>query len=486
MSILDWLVIEPGSADDSATIQDAIDRLESNGGGEIRLRTGTYRITSTITLRNGVFIIGIRPKLSFDQVCPDLGFNITGGTILQATTGGVTCLSANITADPSNDDPLSNIEIANIGFKGFETVIRCGNTNHLGFGFGNLHDLYIDAEDPTGAPRTDIAFILYNFQHLQINNVKFFNVDQAIQAVSDHVTCQPGNSIWSDVYAYINPSSGRKYEIEFLAGPKNLNAITLLRPQVNWFKVNAPGNDSANIRLAQPGTGDGVCAAFGMYDVDLEGRNDHHMLLEGCQAAYITLATVTPDATSTLTVRDEPLRGNSNKITVVSATANAIAAIFGQSNPTLLLGFWRNIEGGNRGSLGIIWDEDSREYRMPFDFNSGGYFTSPEASSVLRGQGICFGNASTLVTQARTLSRTEAGNILVDISGDQAVTLPLTNSDQIGLRYTVIAVSPSVGTLSINAPTGSTINGTSTTTLTSQYQKVTMELVATNQWIITS
>lgn len=486
MSVLDWLIVEPSGTDDTAAIQSAINQIDSNGGGEVRLRTGTYNISDTVIIKDGVSLIGMRPKLAFDQACPDLGFNLVGGTVLQSTTDGVACLEANTTINPINDAALSNIEIANIGFKGFSTVISCGNTNHLGFGFGNLHDLYIDAEDTLGTPKTDIAFVLYNFQHLQMNNVKFFNVNQAIQAISDHVTCQPGNSVWSDIYAYINPSSTRKYGLEFLAGQKNLNAITLLRPQVNWFRASAPGNDSANIRFAQPGSGAGVCTAFGVYDADLEGANDHHLLLEGCQSAFITLATATPDATSTLTVRSGALRGNSNKITAISATSNATAAIFDGANPTLLLGFWRNIKGGNRGSLGIIWDEDTREYLMPFDYNSNGYFTSPETSSVLRGEGICFANASTFITQERTLSRTDVGNVLVDIPGDSTITLPVTNSDQIGLRYTIIATNPSISTLSISAPANSSINGDSNIFITNQYQKVTVELVAPDEWIITA
>lgn len=58
VSVKDFGAIGDGIADDTAAIQAAIDAVSTDGGGVLFLPIGVYKLTSTITLKPGVSIIG--------------------------------------------------------------------------------------------------------------------------------------------------------------------------------------------------------------------------------------------------------------------------------------------------------------------------------------------------------------------------------------------------------------------------------------------
>lgn len=57
-----YLALGDGLNDDTSAIQAAIDAASTAGGGIVWIPFGTYRLTTTLTLKNGVSIIGAGPK----------------------------------------------------------------------------------------------------------------------------------------------------------------------------------------------------------------------------------------------------------------------------------------------------------------------------------------------------------------------------------------------------------------------------------------
>ena len=58
VSVKDFGAVGNGIADDTAAIQSAIDAVEAAGGGEVRLPSGTYKITAPLTLAGQVNLVG--------------------------------------------------------------------------------------------------------------------------------------------------------------------------------------------------------------------------------------------------------------------------------------------------------------------------------------------------------------------------------------------------------------------------------------------
>lgn len=102
--------ISPDAGNDTTNIQNAINALDTDGGGVLTLTTGTYTITSDITLKSAVAIEGEKESttiLDFDSNSASLKFAdssvYTTGTISSITsgvmvTGSGTSWLANVTA----------------------------------------------------------------------------------------------------------------------------------------------------------------------------------------------------------------------------------------------------------------------------------------------------------------------------------------------------------------------------------------------------
>lgn len=73
-----------GTADDSASIQEAIDFVYANGGGKVYIPAGTYKISTTLTLPWGVHIYG--DGIGGDVYQHDSNFPSARSTVLRATT----------------------------------------------------------------------------------------------------------------------------------------------------------------------------------------------------------------------------------------------------------------------------------------------------------------------------------------------------------------------------------------------------------------
>lgn len=264
MPTLDALLIESG-ANKSREIQDAIDRLSHDGGGEVWFKRGVYGIYAPLTLRDGVSLKGTNPGLKFSQNCPDLGFHLSGGTIFEGMTGRESCLVANKT--PDTNSPLGNVYIEGIGFRRFENAISVGSARSNGFGFGGISRCVF--EDIEGW-----AVEAVNPQHWDIEKLWMFNVKRGILIQADHDNCSPGVMAIYDVFMYLRnlTSEGdypRRYGI-FLesVGSSQLDAVRLYNCQVNSYGANPSDTISFYLKGNRAGTVNTVsvfgCASDGI------------------------------------------------------------------------------------------------------------------------------------------------------------------------------------------------------------------------------
>lgn len=213
--LIDWLIIEPNGVDDTAQISQAVNDLNLSGGGEVRFREGTYILSSPITCKDGVSFIGIRPALTFGGNCPDLNFTAAGGTILRASTTGLTAFAANTTDTPgavgAELEPLSNVRFKNMVVKGFYKAFDIGASGQLGMGMGGFESVYIDGTGVDNTTvQTQLAFDLTNCQQMTCNDVMIYKVRNGIRITNDHNTtayvpqCSSGNSLWGKTYVYMD------------------------------------------------------------------------------------------------------------------------------------------------------------------------------------------------------------------------------------------------------------------------------------------
>ncbi|MFA5864486.1 MAG: hypothetical protein WC975_07335 [Phycisphaerae bacterium] len=227
--------------DDQVRLQAIIDEVAASGGGRIFLHAGTYALSASIVLKDGVSIYGVRPKLIFTTTCPDLGWTQSGGTILRGSAGTETIFAANTDSKPETDAALSNVELVNLGFTHCATAINVGSQDHLGFGFGRLEGLNI-------VSTTGTALEIVNPQHLRMDNIKCCNTVGGLHILAFHRDCAPGNSVVTDFYVYMpsNATFGLKLEAKVSGGTTEgtmpLNFITMIRPQVNNFSDATAAN----------------------------------------------------------------------------------------------------------------------------------------------------------------------------------------------------------------------------------------------------
>lgn len=101
-------VINPiGSANEQDRIIAAMQALAAQGGGNLFLSPinaagawQSYALSAAIPLINGVNLIGVKGRPIFSTNAPDLGWSITGGTVLDRGGSG-TVLTANNVANPT-------------------------------------------------------------------------------------------------------------------------------------------------------------------------------------------------------------------------------------------------------------------------------------------------------------------------------------------------------------------------------------------------
>lgn len=268
-------------------IQAAIDAAYAAGGGTVVLPPGKTLTGATVYMRSGVRVTGTRPNVPSIGACWDLGFAVSGGTVL-SYPGGIVfsqeCVGYSLT------DYLVGADLVALGFDDCATILRAGARSYNGLSGSVVRDIY-------GSNITDWAFDLGNFQHIRFDNVAVrakgglhLWVDLRSGDIGS-VNLGPGNSTFIDFYCY-QPQSGAIYDGILIDSPVGcdslLAALTFIRPQVNRFNTGATA--SYNVRIA-PSYGGFPSLSF--IDCDWEGTAAAAMYIKGCVRGNVSIAGVT-------------------------------------------------------------------------------------------------------------------------------------------------------------------------------------------------
>ena len=481
MSTLDIRIVEPGVSK-SAEIQSAVDAMNVNGGGEVWLKSGQYIIDSTVILKPGVTIKGIRPSLEFFKNCPDLGFRFIGGSVLKAANDNVECFAVNTGLYPIQVGGVS-LSLHDLAFKGFRKVLTAGAHNQIGLGLSELRSLFVDGKNDAGATVTELAFDLVNPQHVRMDYIKCYSVKRGLRMASNHDGCQPGNSVVIDFYAYLDfgvqPDYGILLEVVDTGGtPRALNAVSFFRPQVNAFGLQKPLQGLNNALFKVKGLPTAPVTSCEFYGLDAEGGSDCAVLLENAFFTHLAIAVVVA-AYNNYVLR----LINGRNTYAVSMAPDVNVDMDAPSWPSMLVGFAK-APFKDRRPFGLYWDESTRATSLQFDINDHGY-QQPETTGYLKSNHLNLADRIDVESNGRTLTPDAGGTIQVPNTSMVFFTLPNAITYE-GLTFTFVKTSANAQPVVIQGTGGQTINGQiNNSEINAQYDTLTVRAVGGN-WIITA
>jgi hypothetical protein len=477
---------------DNVQIQAAIDALTTSGG-KVVLSEGVFNIAATITLKSGVTIEGVRPQLTFtDGVAPDLNFEITGGTILQAVTYTYPCFSANTDDSPETDVGVS-CAVRDLGIKAFQKAISAGALNHYGLAMSHLSNIFVDGKDSGGTTRTELAFEFINPQHIRGDHLYCYSVEKAMLIQSYHDTSEPGNSVFTDFYAYlkygVQPTYGIQIEAKDTGGasPKSINYITMLRPQVNCFGLTAPdpvdSEGNALIKLVgfeDGGSGSNVDAypnSCSLYDSDAEGDTDYSIHLINTRKCRVNMAGSggTPNV---------HLKMENAKYSVISSTIpDAVVAADANTSPSSIGGLISSFS--DRAVQGMVYYASTPEFRLYGDNVASKYLSFPIGTSTIKPVTLSLSKQVYARTGTATLGKDRGG--FIPVANTAAITLTLPTAVGFsGLEYTFKKTTSDAYAITLDGNSSETIDGAATNAeMDAQYDTMTIVSDGSN-WLITN
>jgi len=220
----------------------------------VLLHDATYALSAPFTLRSGMQLIGVQPRLagvSWQNPTPN------GGTWINC--GGHQCLNG------GNSNGLTGVVLKNLGFTNFTNVGTFGGAGVNGLNYSIIDQVY--AVGNSTCCTSDTGIVEYNSDFFTVNGLYVYNVNTGFSFISSAPNALgTGNSILNDIYVYTYPKSaanGNNTEPGILfqgVGGSVINLLPVKRPQ-----VNTPGGD---------GTGDGILLSNStfvhLYDADVE------------------------------------------------------------------------------------------------------------------------------------------------------------------------------------------------------------------------
>ena len=202
VSVKDFGAVGDGNTDDTAAIQNAISNLSANGGGELYIPKGTYKLTSTLTINgSNIFIRGAghgATILSFNATTDSLnGIIFTSPSGSNQYRGSITDLAILLTGTAqSSTSNCYGLQTNAANDLYFERLLISGFANGLGI---------IDSANTVRIDTVDVTDI--------INNA--------------FVIASPTSQYFSNCTAYQNSSpTGSGFNILETGGAQFVNCVT--------------------------------------------------------------------------------------------------------------------------------------------------------------------------------------------------------------------------------------------------------------------
>ena len=254
---------------------------ESGSGlaAQIFIPQGTYSLTAPYTLRGGMQIYGVMPRMEYvSGTPPDLSMIYNGGTVINCGAAA-TCFTG------SN---LRGVWLKDLGFTNYTGyAVDWGADSTEGAAFCNLENIY--AIGGTSVNATTGGFRIFNFADVQGDRLFAFNVNTGLNLTQQSSVSNYGNSTFNDIYIHpyaksaansnnttsglvvqvLNPSSGTA---------ANFNNITF-----NRLHVQEPsGGDNTAKEILIQGYNNGTQVnALSIRDMDIEGSDAYGLYLNG-------------------------------------------------------------------------------------------------------------------------------------------------------------------------------------------------------------
>lgn len=244
----------------SAAVQSAIDSIWSSGQpGTVILAGVPYSITSKITLRSGVALIGVESAMVFSGDIPDAIFSPINGTIFNISPG-ITAFAANDTDLPTTplnigERSISSITMKNISFVGGYAGIKIGAKREMGCVYSEFRNLYFYNQ-------TGFHFSFENFMHTTWGriygrtSIASGGGGMFFRASLNTVRLIPGNSqIVDEIYCYTSNITARSivFEVDNATEGAQMNEFQVLgRLQVNRFGALTPNTISGTTVNGSP------------------------------------------------------------------------------------------------------------------------------------------------------------------------------------------------------------------------------------------
>lgn len=488
----------------AATMQAMIDDLSAtNYGGMLMIdpvdAADAYQISTPITCKSGVHIIGTPPTLNNPVlVCPDLGPTLLTGTIFEASTSGYSCfiaesvdVSTPTPANAVNDSPQLNL--SGLGFKGFTNALHFGAINRIGASFSHWQHIFI--EDDAGA-----GLVMYNPQQMQIDHLKLSKVVRGAEFIVDHATCQPGNSIITGYYCYTNFNTDPDYGLLLEANSRTgysfaaLNFMQFHRPQINCFGGTAganAGNANLIMRGVQHGAGPTpVVNKCEMLGTDTEGEMDYSLNLDAAKNCHIKISGSATEAQ----VTNSLLARNCDYTHIDSGEVDFTTDIDNTNTVISCSGYFRTHT--DRVPVGvhtiINYKGTSNDVRTVFQptlatqSQSRALSIDPAANSLLQFDGVGAARPVRVRNTSETLSKDHIGKI-IECGNTGAVTFTLpAASTVINGSYTFVKTTTDAFAITLDGNGSETINGSTTNAeMDAQWDTITVHTDGSN-WKITA
>lgn len=506
----------------SEGIQAAIDKIYASGTpGTVWLAGVPYSITSKITLKTGVSIIGVETTMSFTGDVPDSVFNPVSGTILNISPG-ITAFAANdvdLPATPLNvgERSIANITMKNISFVGGFAGIKIGAKREMGVMFSEFRNLYFYNQ-------TGFHFSFENFMHTVFgrlcgrNSLASGGGGMFFRASLATARLIPGNSqIVDEIYSYCSNVTGRSivFEVENTVGGEGaqMNEFQILgRLQTNRFGQLSPltisgttvsgtpditvsGGDLLNLPIGVPVGMAGSAPSFltkdtPYYVVANDGVSKIQISIDRAASVGQNVSATGPITLRTLGYPGLEIHGLSGIFTYCNFGSFNDIECAGSVVPI-------SIRGANVGcSIGISEIRPSKTLRSEINCYAVGGMqilsSQDDVSIVANGSSlpafVFRGAGQRVITGNTTLGPTHNQGTIISTSATP-INITVNKGMPLGARVTVVPTG--AGQITFVPGSGVTINSANGLKTAGQYRRVFLEFVAddryngTETWVLT-